>query len=177
MTSAQQQLVTDNVRLVGMVIKKYIGRPISVEMDDCFSNGYIGLCRAAMLFNPDYGCKFSTFAVPVIINAIRTPMRRAVAKSRDYRKTESLDAPMDDNGNTFTQCIEDVDDVDTIYGAREIVRYIRSFSDLEQNVLRLAYAGYKQVEIVKMLGISQPSVSRILARTYKRINEYRAAAI
>lgn len=39
---------------------------IELHFDDCVQEGYMGLMQAAIRFNPNQGCEFSSYAVPYI---------------------------------------------------------------------------------------------------------------
>ncbi len=72
-TAALSELVEDNMGLVRHVAQRFLGR--GVEYDDLIQIGAIGLLRAARAFSFDYGCAFSTYAVPLIIGEIKRFLR------------------------------------------------------------------------------------------------------
>ncbi len=59
--------------LVRHVAGRFLGR--GVEYDDLVQIGSIGLLKAARAFSFDYGCLFSTYAVPLIIGEIKRFLR------------------------------------------------------------------------------------------------------
>lgn len=65
------ELVEQNLGLVGYVVKHLKGKNIRIEYDDLFQVGCIGLIKAAKNFNPELGFKFATYAVPMIKGEIR----------------------------------------------------------------------------------------------------------
>ena len=67
------QLVEENTGLVWAVVKRFIG--YGVETDDLFQIGCMGLIKAVMGFEEEYGTKFSTYAVPKISGEIRRFLR------------------------------------------------------------------------------------------------------
>ena len=67
-TADPETLVNHNLRLVVSISKKYLGR--GTEMMDLIQEGNIGLMRAAVKFKPELGNKFSTMAVPWIMQGI-----------------------------------------------------------------------------------------------------------
>ncbi len=67
--TARDRLVRANLRLVVAVARRHLGR--GVPLEDLVSEGNLGLIRAAELFDPDRGARFSTYAVPWITQAIR----------------------------------------------------------------------------------------------------------
>lgn len=66
--SARDTLVVRNIGLVVKVASKYMGRQLG--MDDLFAEGCTGLIRGAELFDPDAGCRFTTYAAYWIQQAI-----------------------------------------------------------------------------------------------------------
>ena len=63
--SAREALICGNLRLVLSIIKRFSGRRENV--DDLFQVGCLGLVKAVDNFNTELGVKFSTYAVPMII--------------------------------------------------------------------------------------------------------------
>ena len=59
--TAIDTLVLHNVRLIGMVAKRY--RSAGIDYEDLFQEGYFGLRRAAELYDWQRGLQFSTYAV------------------------------------------------------------------------------------------------------------------
>ena len=70
---ARNELIVCNMGLVHSVVKRFLGR--GYERDDLFQVGCIGLIRAAERFEADFGVKFSTYAVPMIIGEIKRFIR------------------------------------------------------------------------------------------------------
>ena len=61
---AREELISGNLRLVLSVVQRFVGRG---SPDDVFQVGCIGLIKAIDNFNTEVGVKFSTYAVPMII--------------------------------------------------------------------------------------------------------------
>lgn len=75
LTPEQQELVTDNVSLLHWVALRYFNRSPFLQSrfansDDAVSAGAIGMVKAARLFDPSRGFKFSTYATNVIERCI-----------------------------------------------------------------------------------------------------------
>lgn len=71
--AACERLVKGNLRLVKSIAARFYG--LGYDMDDLFQIGSIGLVKAIKRFDPSYGVKFSTYAVPLIIGEIRGYLR------------------------------------------------------------------------------------------------------
>ncbi|HYH01776.1 MAG TPA: SigB/SigF/SigG family RNA polymerase sigma factor [Bacillota bacterium] len=71
-TDAKETLVKHNLRLVMSIAQRFAGRG---ELDDLFQIGCMGLIKAVERFEPEYGVKFSTYAVPLIIGEIKQHLR------------------------------------------------------------------------------------------------------
>jgi len=71
-TQARNELVLRNVRLVQNVAKRY--RVNGADPEDVFMYGVLGLFRAAELFDPEKGLRFSTYATLWIRQAINGAM-------------------------------------------------------------------------------------------------------
>ena len=70
--SAREQLINGNLRLVLSVVQRFTGR--GENLDDLFQVGCIGLIKAIDNFEPSHGVKFSTYAVPMVIEC-RNPRK------------------------------------------------------------------------------------------------------
>lgn len=71
--AALDALVEDNMALVKSVAARFTGR--GVEWDDLFQLGCMGLIKAAKGFDMEFGVRFSTYAVPLIMGEIRRFLR------------------------------------------------------------------------------------------------------
>lgn len=89
----REKLILDHVPL----LKHLVGRmsfdlPASVDRDDLFGYGMLGLIQAADSWEPGRGLKFSTYAFPKIRGAILDELRRADFLPRGRReKVRDLD--------------------------------------------------------------------------------------
>ncbi len=86
----RNEIVTDNLRLVTTVLKKY-----GYFSPDKFQNGCIGLLKAAETFDIEKDVPFHNYAAFCIETEIRLAFRRAnrVFESRNKGFLESLDEP------------------------------------------------------------------------------------
>ena len=84
-TSAREELIVGNLRLVLSIIQRFNLKGASAN--DLFQVGCIGLIKSIDNFNLDFDVKFSTYAVAMIIGEIRRYQRdnNAVRISRSIR--------------------------------------------------------------------------------------------
>ena len=70
---AKEQLIQENYPLVKSVIRRF--RNKGIEYDDLYQLGCIGFLKAIKNFMPDFGVKFSTYAVPMIAGEVKRFLR------------------------------------------------------------------------------------------------------
>ena len=86
-SSARDELIQGNLRLVLSVVQRFVNR--GENPDDLFQVGCIGLIKAIDNFDVGQQVRFSTYAVPMIIGEIRRYLRdnNSVRVSRSMRDT------------------------------------------------------------------------------------------
>ena len=72
-TSAKEELINGNLKLVLSILKSYNNR--TDNMDDLFQVGCIGLIKAIDNFDLSHEVKFSTYAVPMILGEVKRYLR------------------------------------------------------------------------------------------------------
>lgn len=161
---AKEQVVLNNVGIVGIVLKSLNLNPLD---EDLFSIGLIGVVKAINTFNPDKGLKFSTYATMVIRNEILMTFRK-----KRIIPAFSLDEPYRlGNGESvnFSEIIADSrqfeDEVIADIQADEI---ILCSNEREKEIISLSADGKSQKEIAGIVGHSQSYVSRIIKSAYKK---------
>ena len=70
---AKSVLLEENSPLIKSVIKRF--RDKGVEYDDLYQLGCMGFLKAIKNFNAEFGVKFSTYVVPMVIGEIKRFMR------------------------------------------------------------------------------------------------------
>jgi RNA polymerase sporulation-specific sigma factor len=70
---AAGRLIEENSGLIWSIARRYFGR--GVDPEDLYQLGCVGFLKAIDGFDPDYGTRFSTYAVPKIAGEIRRFLR------------------------------------------------------------------------------------------------------
>ena len=81
---AREELVNGNLKLVLSILKKFYS--VNENKDDLFQIGCVGLLKAIDNFDINYGVRFSTYCVPMILGEIR----RYVRDNSSIRVSRSL---------------------------------------------------------------------------------------
>ena len=70
---AKRLVVETNLGLVKSIALRFTGR--GVELEDLIQIGTVGMLKAILGFDPDKECRFTTYAVPLIMGEIRRFLR------------------------------------------------------------------------------------------------------
>ncbi len=71
--AAKEKIFTENEPLIKSIIRRFKNK--GVEYDDLFQIASMGFVKAIYNFNENFGVKFSTYTVPMIIGEIKRYMR------------------------------------------------------------------------------------------------------
>ena len=87
---AKEMLIIENTGLIWSVVRRFVGR--GTETDDLYQLGCLGFLKAVDGFDPLFGTKFSTYAVPKISGEIRRFLRDdgALKVSRSVKEQAAL---------------------------------------------------------------------------------------
>lgn len=120
---AKTRILTENSPLIKSVIRRFKNK--GVEYEDLYQLGSIGFLKAIRNFSPDFGVKFSTYAVPMVAGEVKRFLRDD-GYIKVSRSTKSLAAKI----AYFTQVYKNenrsapkVEEIATAFGidAQEVV--------------------------------------------------------
>lgn len=152
--------------LVKHAASRFIGR--GEELSDLIQTGAVGLIKAAERFDPSRGTRFSTYAYSMITGEIMRYLRK-----RRGLITVSLDELHDEGfspAETFAEYPDAFERAEDRIFAEQL---ISSLPERERELIRLRYySGLTQREAGRLLGVSQPQVSRIERRALLRLRIY-----
>lgn len=161
---AKEQVVLNNIGMVGIVLKSLNLNPLD---EDLFSIGIIGVVKAVNTFKPDKGVKFSAYATPIIRNEILMTFRK-----KQIILAFSLDEPYDlENGESvdFSEMIADSRRFEEeVIADMQLEKLFSILNEREKKIIALNMRDKTQSEIANICGISQPQVSRIIKSVYKK---------
>lgn len=160
--------VEEQMPLVTYVIKKYFSYLDSIDYEEKFQVGCIGLVKAAKRYDESLGYKFSTYATPMIIGEIKRYLRDDKWKigSRNERingnakRPISLEMPVTEDEKITVIDTFISDNFEEKVELHELINGV--LKPKEKQVIKLNILnGYSQIEVSKLLGVSQVQVSRI----------------
>lgn len=178
-TTAKNQLIEHNLRLVAHIVKKYYSA--NCEQDDLISIGTIGLIKAVNTFKPDKKIRLATYAARCIENEILMYFRNLKKSSQDVYISEPIDTDKNGNALTFIDIIADEsnveDEIDTklkIEKLRNIFEKTLDKREIEIVNMRYGLNGESELtqrEIAKKLNISRSYVSRIETAALEKLKK------
>lgn len=173
MTEKQQELVTKNIGLIGLIINKY---KFKYDYDELFEVGMIGLCKGAKVFDANKGYKPTAILSSCIRNEILMFLRKNKSLPLSLDNIASQDGKI-----TYEDMIAD----ESINVEQQIIRKVQieeiksamyKLNEKERIILAHVYeiGGAKklnQAQLSKMLNISQSYVCLILNKAILKIRK------
>lgn len=170
---AKEQVILNNIGLVGIVIKHF---HLDLQDEDLFQTGVAGLIIAINTFDHSKGFKFSAYATTVVRNEILLHLRRdkkriVTAISLDERfSDEEGDGALFENIVSSGERFEDLSILKL-----DLDKTVGQLSERERFILKSLASEKTQSSIAKEIGTSRENVRRILnnIREKVRIGERR----
>ena len=173
MTENQKKLVVDNIGLSHYVACRYKGKH-GIDFDEALSAAQYGLVKAAILFDPEHGTKFLTFAVLLMQQEILIELRKS------WYRYQSDRISMEDaiSGTEKLQIGDLIADPEDYTGMVDMMVDMKRcfFSKLTKRereivTIKINSPGYTQDEYSKMIGISQSMVSRYFKSAREKMTD------
>ena len=180
-TSARDELIEKNLRLVAYIVKKYAG--IGKDSEDLISIGTIGLIKAIDSFDVDKGIRLATYASRCIDNELLMLLRSEKKQAKEVYLNESIGSDKEGNEISLIDIIEtsDEDVTDKVLLKEDLGKlydYVETvLSDREMNIIYLRYGipdgskEYTQREIADIMGISRSYISRIEKKALNKLKK------
>ena len=184
-----EQRFNDNTRLVHYLMKK-VTYP-AIYQEDVRQEGMLALWRAAESFDESRGFTFATYAVPVVLGAMRRFVRencstiripRSMWENGESITISSLDALMDAEKNETTTFVDMTpgepdfypelfeDQIDDFLATVDNDRYRDLYEEFAYGA---AYGDQPtQKELAEKYGYSQPQVARLRKKFRKEFRDF-----
>lgn len=174
LTDSERELVADNVRLVGYCIRKsFPAKCKRLENEDMYQIGCIGLMRAAHSFHSDRGA-FSSFAYKCIKNEIMQNLR-TLERKKNAPETDMLSLDKDysetDAGLTLANLIVDIETVESMNAADEIIELVNEMDETARTVFAYRRLGWNNYQIADEIGLTRQGVGVVRNRIWKQYNK------
>lgn len=164
-----EKLVLDNINLIYAVLKKL---KVYHKCDEYFDVGMIGLVKGARSFNKELGFSPSTYLYRCIYHEVIQEFRKkelpTVSLSIEVNEKNTLEDIISDKNSTEDDYFLHVDNI-------IIEEAINDLSEHEKIVIESTYGFSEKMltqnELSRLLGVSQPHVSRIKAAALKKLKK------
>lgn len=164
----QRRLVEENMALVGFTMAKYFPNTIPErEREDFESIGTIGLCKAAMGYDPEKGT-FSGYAVATIRREINREFIDRYRGKRKHNGMLTLQALTEDDKALEEVLADDQPGVELLVSVRVAIEALPQF---DRRVMQAALDGVPRKEIAAMLGCKRQWVEYCLNRARRSMRE------
>ena len=168
----RERLAEENIRLVGFVVNRMIRKGVSRDESELYSVALEGYAKAVRHYRPEIS-RFSTLAVLCIAQTVMMNERK-----RHRMKRQAPNVSLDESlpGEPYTARLDRIPGTENTEAqalARIALERALTAAGTDAGLL-IAYAeGATQEELARVWGVSQPIISRRIARAQKRA---RAAA-
>ncbi|AEG59229.1 RNA polymerase sporulation sigma factor SigK [Desulforamulus ruminis] len=172
-------LVERNLRLVAKIANKIHDH--SVEKQDLFQNGVVGLIKAVDTFDSTRANKFSTYAGVCIQNEMLMVLRKHKNDKKCVSMSEPLDCdkdgtPLELKDTLMTDELPVEEQVANNLDVERLEKAIQKLAPREQRVitLRFGLTGQEEMtqkEVGKQLNISRSFISRIESNSIHKLSK------
>lgn len=142
----------------------------SLEREDLYQEGLLGLFDAANTYARDVGASFEAYAGRCISNRIVSAVRRSASRKNSFlNNAVPIDAVTDLDAGQKTDpqaLVESRDELDRVLRNAHV-----SLSDFERRALLLYLGGYRRAEIERRLGIPARAFDNAMTRVRKKLRQ------
>lgn len=167
MTEEQSKFIENNHNLIYRFLNKY-----HLSIDEHYDLAAIGLCKAGLTYDADKS-SFSTYAFRCMYTSVMYELRKkSMDKTIPEHQIVYYQANVEnEKGDTlsyinFIPSKENVED--NVLSEVIFDEYEKTLKDRDKQIFVLFRQGYNQSEIGRLVGCSQPQVSRVK----KKLVEY-----
>ena len=178
-SSAKEQLIVHNLRLVVYIAKKFENTAISIE--DLTSIGTLGLIKAVNSFVPSKNIKFATYASRCVENETLMFLRKQSNRNIDISIDDTLSTDTDGNELNlidvlYTDEYETSMDMEKQSEKEILQQSLKALNPRERKIIMMRFGlnGYEeqtQKEVADIIGISQSYISRLEKRIFKKLKK------
>ena len=173
MTKEQQKLVESNIKLAYKFATQY-KNSYTCEFDDLVQIASVGLCKAAITYDPSKNYKFSTYAYVIMRNEMLQLKRKK--RIEDNYSVLSLDSESySDTTNDTEFSLSDVlpseiNVEDQIVSKFQIAYALNQLKEPQKSIVKymIDNPGVTQCQCRKHFRVSQPTVSKAISK-FKQI--------
>lgn len=167
----EEKIVSDNINLIYMVLKKY---GLYRKLDEYYDVGLIGLIKGVKTFDDSKGYSISTYLVRCITNEVLAYQRKMTMKKRGGGiKDISIYTPINEEEKELLEVIPSNEDIEENIIKKEqlemIYKEISKLSDRDKFIICSSYGlldhkELTQYETANKLGVGQSTVSRVIKK-------------
>lgn len=159
-------IIAENVKLVGYTIKKYF--PQEIGNEDIWQIGLIGLWQAIEAYDETKDTKFPTFAITIIKRKIASAIRDKLR----IKRNDTDKVVYDGEDTSYLHIIEDrTAKADMDFNAA-MNNLWKNFEQQERMIVNLKVKGNNNKEIADKLKISEKTVRRRIKMIKEKFDDY-----
>lgn len=171
LTQEQEKLVIENIKLAYFAANQYYLK-FGLEQEEAVSLAFVGLVKAANIFDEAKKAKFSSLAMKCMYN---TFLKDLIKRSKQV-DTISFDSLVsEDSDMTYADLLPDEDNPYSYLENREMIEScLRELTGREQEIVTayLADPNQRQVHLSKKFGISRQRISIIINKFKDKCRNY-----
>lgn len=170
MYTTEELQINDHSKLVHFVINKFYKYHPSIEYEDLFQIGNMGLLQAIRTYESNHGACFSTWAVLQIKSAIGNALQKSHAKKRNG-VVVSLNKPIGDNSRELLDVIPDFETDEAFENVclNLMLSDKKIFTEVEIKILQFLIMGQSVSDIAENTRLSLRKISASLSDLKSKI--------